>query len=309
MIRHITNGIGVIKIGLNESGSYFEFNNLQSIVWLGGGYGTTANYIRQLPYSEEYRKGIFNHVNHVTNENYINRPTEAINAIQPLFELLENGTYEITYSDSENRQFFLVEDDNSICSWNLYISKTSEYPDEHTAIIAYKKFRKTNAKSNESFCPSIVDFSTDGFHVGSAANLIATQPFDAIDEERVKFYENEIKTGKRPFAITIEKYCEIIDDVSDNSIASETFVLDGHHKLLAYQKLNIYPPILNIKSICSKEELFFDWEKLKLSLFQWEYEHLTKHEITMDIIKDDDVFKEKQNWLTKTMAYINKNRR
>lgn len=301
MIKSITNGLGVIKIGLSEKGSYFEFNSPKSIVWLGGGYGTTANYFRLLPYSEKHCEKISKQINHATCENYIGRPSEAINAIHPILELFENGVYEITYSDSENIQFFMDED--MVCHWSFYIPKTIEYSNERAAINAYKKFKRKNSKTKGYFCPGIVDFSTYGFHVGSGVNLIATQPLDVIEEERVKFYENEIISGKRPFAIIVEKYCQVLDNVHDKSLYSELFVLDGHHKLLAYRKLNIYPPILNIKSICNKEELFFDTEKVKLNLFQWQYEHLTNQKIAMD--RSDNFFKCLR---AKIIKYFNKNR-
>lgn len=58
---------------------------------------------------------------------------------------------------------------------------------------------------------------------------------------------------------------------------SANFVLDGHHKLLAYQELKIYPPILSITSLAYKmEDLTFDFNELKSVIFPWQFEHLCK---------------------------------
>ena len=52
---------------------------------------------------------------------------------------------------------------------------------------------------------------------------------------------------------------------------SSYFILDGHHKLLAYQKLGIYPSMALITHLpASAEEIEFDTEKLSTLLYPWQ---------------------------------------
>ena len=59
---------------------------------------------------------------------------------------------------------------------------------------------------------------------------------------------------------------------------SSYFIIDGHHKLLAYQKLGIYPAIALITYLPALvEELEFDAEKLSTLLYPWQTENLLKN--------------------------------
>ncbi len=47
-----------------------------------------------------------------------------------------------------------------------------------------------------------------------------TQPSDLLNKERVKYYEEQIRKGRRPAALAIASY-------------EELFIIDGHHKVRA----------------------------------------------------------------------------
>jgi hypothetical protein len=55
-------------------------------------------------------------------------------------------------------------------------------------------------------------------------NIYCTQPSDLLSAERIKFYEDQIRQGKRPAVLAI------IGDY-------DYFVIDGHHKIKAYYNL------------------------------------------------------------------------
>lgn len=69
--------------------------------------------------------------------------------------------------------------------------------------------------------------------------LFTTQPHTLLKAEIVNFYGAKIEVGERPALISIS---------AKNHVAR--FVLDGHHKLFAYQALGIAPHFLHIE--CEK---------------------------------------------------------
>lgn len=71
--------------------------------------------------------------------------------------------------------------------------------------------------------------------------FVRTQPADDLDRETIDGYENQISVGGRPLVVTVsveDGWCE--------------FVIDGHHKLEAYNNLKIAPNVLNITKPKSK---------------------------------------------------------
>ncbi len=69
-----------------------------------------------------------------------------------------------------------------------------------------------------------------------APTLVMTQPSTDLDEDTVVEYECAIRDGQRPLVLTTSVeggWCE--------------FVLDGHHKLKAYESLDVPVNILNIE--------------------------------------------------------------
>jgi hypothetical protein len=80
------------------------------------------------------------------------------------------------------------------------------------------------------------DFKEDiGWFYPLYPSVIATRPKRFLNHERIKFYEASLTRGQRPIVITasvIEGYAR--------------FVIDGHHKLQAYENLNIAPRVLQI---------------------------------------------------------------
>lgn len=87
-------------------------------------------------------------------------------------------------------------------------------------------------------------------------NFVFTQYVDKLDRDRVEYYKNLIKQGCRPKAIVFSSYFEengIYDngETWQSSHNSPLFILDGHHKMLAYHETEISPEFIHI----SKNEI------------------------------------------------------
>ena len=66
-------------------------------------------------------------------------------------------------------------------------------------------------------------------------NLVGTQPRASLNEGRVDYYREQIRGGLRPIVLTASAeraWCE--------------FVIDGHHKLAAYNREQVRPAVLGI---------------------------------------------------------------
>lgn len=66
-------------------------------------------------------------------------------------------------------------------------------------------------------------------------NLVCTQAREALNEGRVAFFREQIRAGRRPLVMTASAeraWCE--------------FVIDGHHKLAAYNQEKVRPSVLGI---------------------------------------------------------------
>lgn len=72
--------------------------------------------------------------------------------------------------------------------------------------------------------------------------LLFTQPFYKMSQEKIEYYERVIAKGARPKVLLLEAPYSDNTDIKNKRaylINSPFFVLDGHHKAVAYRNLNI----------------------------------------------------------------------
>ncbi len=84
-------------------------------------------------------------------------------------------------------------------------------------------------------CGPNADRELLGYYPADVRNLICTQTRESLDEERVAFYQEQLRAKRRPIVLTAsaeEAWCE--------------FVIDGHHKLAAYNRARVRPAVLGI---------------------------------------------------------------
>lgn len=206
-------GTGAIQLKISSLGSMLTFDRPLSFAWYDGG-GSVGKVFSVLPYSKSYRESVVTAINELTQTS--DHSFELIvETLMPLLQLLESGEYQLSFEQDFKNPFGGIE-------WGL-----------------------------------AGDLSTKGGYydgLGEYETFVFTEPLDAVDPERVKYYEERISQGVRPFAIIY--YSEIVQSsisVSGrNYIAtheSSPFILDGHHKLIAYKNCKQLPPLLRIQKI------------------------------------------------------------
>lgn len=170
-------------------------------------------------------------------------------------ELLETGEYE--FELWENKETSLL------YNTNLYNSNETLYK-WHKQIIGEHRVAEP--------------YSLNGFYP-YGRQLMFTQPFESINPKRVKHYEDLIKNGERPLAISIRVKRGPEDEESyQNSDENTTkYILDGHHKLVAYQNLKINPSYIVINRILREDSNKPDESALPLLksyLFHYQIENI-----------------------------------
>lgn len=89
------------------------------------------------------------------------------------------------------------------------------------------------------------DFALNFYHWSEGEVYLGTRPESTFNPERIAYYEQQLLQGKRPKALVYTVY------LSHHQYGyPHYYILDGHHKLQAYQKLNIAPELV---CICGEE--------------------------------------------------------
>lgn len=225
----ITEGLNNIYIANYNSGEYLCCKTPVCIKWLEY---DASGYLIVLPYDKTYRESIFTQLREKLYQDFTNSDKELYSVLQPLLKQLSNGKYYFKFYNENN-------EDNPI---NLSNVETSWFysVDEIENFIA-KPYTDPTGRSTIFYSDSIQEPYD---YINSWDEVVATIPSQSLTKERIKFFEDEIKNGKRPFAILLYR-----EDTN--------FVLDGHHKLRAYYNLGIVPPLVVISAPDSSKQIEF----------------------------------------------------
>ena len=299
----IENGTDICSIGLSDIGSYIRFNYPLTIVW-NDCRGSVGKYFCVLPYNEEYRTTVQNRVNENLNLDFTENIASLYNILTPLFPLFKNGKYILQFYNNKNKEFFEYKSSHDKFEKSRYYDLEVVFPSEITNINStseviknHKQFLKEIKKSKEFYPSNLLDYSTDGIYPGFDS-LYATQPMDNIDQSRVEYFKTKIRGGERPFAIIFNAYFDEKDYVSSN------FILDGHHKLIAYEKLGIYPPLATITYRPENmNDVEFDVGKLAETLYPWQIKHIMEHWYDKNFLDESAA----QDGLAKSKSLIKQN--
>jgi len=270
----IKNGQGLLYIGYHEDGvSYLYFKRPLSVEWYDHG-GSIAQYTVLLPYSKEYREQFLNRYREDVHKDYSTDIESLHTLLSPLWSLFENGFYELEYHTIPYN------------CWDIHYAYDVHIADEDRKKEEYQSYRNERQKRNWQYS-SFFDYTTSIFYPFDDFNFFATESKTKLNEERIKYFEERIKKGERPFALVYRAFYTIFDEYSNE------YVLDGHHKLEAYKNLKIPPAvaiitqnyILDIEDFWDDndnliEEKFishlgnFDLKVLKESLYPWQFDNI-----------------------------------
>lgn len=137
---------------------------------------------------------------------------------------------------------------------------------------------------------------TPSFYFDNEENYFHTEPKENISQERVDYYYNLIQSGIKPKVIIFQSNIEYLDE------ESSVFILDGHHKIKAYQKAGIDICALRITKIEDKvfltSELYVYAENM---LMKEEYYHFFTNSLRSYIFPDQNATTRVDEYLINTI--------
>lgn len=276
---HITEGLGKISIRLSEIGSYFYFKRPLTVVWHDC-RGSVGKYLCLLPYDSDILGQIKRNIQEGLLDDYTNKDKELKELLNPLLLILSNGEYSLNYYSNQKGQIFQYTSSSDNYStihqsqWYVLFSEPQLLTAQESKIKEYEIFVFERKEKNQCV-PDILEFTTTGFYDVPDISFIATQPKSEIDQNRVKYFEDLIRRGKRPFAIIFN--CKF-ESYTDYSMQSDNYILDGHHKLLAYKNLGITPSIVEVTHYAkTREEIKFNIVELIDVLYPWQINHILEN--------------------------------
>lgn len=271
----IKNGTDICSIGMSNVGSYIRFNEPLTMVWHDC-QGSVGKYFCALPYNEEYRMTMRNNINDNLNNDFTDDIEALYQTLEPLFPIFRNGDYSLSFYANKEKEFFQYYASFDHCT-NIHFNDLEILFAHQPTVLSnaenikneHQEYLKENKISKNHYQVNILEYSTSWIYDG-LESFFATQPKENIDQDRVKYFEEKIKNGERPFCI--------IFTASSSFARAAYYILDGHHKLLAYQNLNIYPPLALITHLPNNtNETEFNIKQLKDFLFPWQIKHISGH--------------------------------
>ncbi len=269
-IVEVSDGKSILELKLNELGSYLKCRKPLAINWFDC-QGSIAQFYAIFSYCQEYKETIQEHLRASLNSgNFVFE--DEFNEIIKLLSLFENGKYNISF---EPNYKFEISD-----RWNWDLAKNYKLYTSNAVIRDESQTYHSDDKAN-------LNFLSESYHDGYCEYFIFTQPSEVLDKKRIEFYQERINQGMRPLAIIYSGYSETKGTYADGSNWRRTyrtgnFILDGHHKLIAYRNLDKAPALLRIEKIYKSDgELNFsekDFETdLKTKLLKCQVKHFSEN--------------------------------
>ena len=185
-----------------------------------------------------------------------------VEAFGSILQLLSPGNYQLFYYDVSYTWF--LEWDNT--EHKIYCAPHLDNC-AMQAVLKEQANQVLNSKEAITFhcsrpdCDNIwrIDFSyllTNPYPMDEQV-FLATRHYKSLDEDRVEFFVKQIESGKRPVPILLSHQFSSTQPLEKSGPLDfenyRSFVLDGHHKLTAYNRAGVPPRILWIVK-------YGDWE-------------------------------------------------
>jgi hypothetical protein len=266
----ITNGSGHISVGVSDIGSYLRYDTPLTVVWYDC-HGSISKYFCLLPYNRQYRDALEQRITDNLSNNFSGKEATLYTILEPLFSLFANGRYSLRFYNSNEFFRYQSSSDNYTADHyfplELYFTEVTDVKRIEQVKEAHKVYLESIKGNEKYYPPDLLTYTTDNVYDSYSA-FYASEPQAIIDEQRVQFFKEKIGNGERPFPIIIN---------AENSVndSSAFYVLDGHHKLLAYQQLGVSPPVALITRLYKQDtDVDFDLELLSKVLYPWQVRHI-----------------------------------
>lgn len=227
----IENSNDIIRIRFDGFLSCLFIKNPRAVDWPDHD-GSVARYFACLPFNKWDRE-------------LQNEIESRVSKVQSINELIDSGFLDLLETGEYEFEIYKEQPTSLIYNTNLYNSNetihwwTKEQLGDHRVAKPY-------------FLNSFYPYGLQ---------LMFTQPFESLNPERIRYYEEEIRRGERPIAIAIRVMIDkqgSLNSYQDTSYNSTKYILDGHHKLVAYKNLDTKPTYILINRISNGTKYEYD---------------------------------------------------
>jgi len=261
-------GEGILRIRNFDIGDMLLSKVAETIAWYDC-HGSVGKYVCQLNNLKSLNKQILtNQLRETLNSGSDIKLRNFLETDSDFLRIFPNGQLEVTIYDpneypiNEPGFYFKFKE------WDIVYPKKLIKADENLIAHNFLQYFEDRVLNHNWVAVDIVDYSSSGFYDGRYCYFIATQQESDLDSNRIKHYETLIQEGKRP-------YCVVFNNSTNDS--NNNYLIDGHHKLKAYQNLNANPRVLEITQCYNKEDAEL-WEEtceiLDGSLYKWQLLHI-----------------------------------
>lgn len=104
---------------------------------------------------------------------------------------------------------------------------------------------------------------TYNYYPSADRNFLFSQDAKSLDRDRINHFKILIEKGERPIAL-IYSHLYLLEKgfnwkfLYNNNIWSDEFIIDGHHKMVAYDELRVSPNYFHIRKILKSSDLDFN---------------------------------------------------
>lgn len=272
MERHVSidndKGLGILKIVPFELGDYLKTEKPNVVSWYDC-HGSVGKYVSLLDEPNNVKTQITSVLRGALNSGIELDLSSIIKELKSFCTVFSAGKVHInTYKEADYSSNEPNSEYRRYRKWSIACPRRIEKANEEKERERYTEY--FNEKINEiGWIPgSIVDFTTSGFYDAFESHFIFTQTKESLNQNVIKEYQKLILEGKRPYCIIYNS------EISDND---NNYVIDGHHKLMAYHNLKIRPYILEFTQISEVQETKFNVDRLDDDLFGLLYTWQLKH--------------------------------
>ncbi len=263
------NGLGLLQIKRFEIGDYLYSDKLHVIAWSDcqGSVGKYVSLINETAEAKERIASILTEKLNAGNEIDLSAVSDELESFCTIFP---KGKLQICkYKESDYSPDKPANAQLKFHDWSIVTPSRTDKRKEEEEEDRFLNYFEEKLNTIGWVPGNIIDVTTTGFYDAFECCLIFTQNAEDLNVETIRRYESEIKRGKRPYCVI---YNSAISDRDNN------YVLDGHHKLMAYHNLKIRPSILEITQVTEENSGPVDADRLGAdifdSLYTWQLKHI-----------------------------------
>ena len=281
------NGQGLLKIIPFELGDYLRSEKPNVVTWYNC-RGSAGKYVSLLDNTNIDKTKITNRLREVLNSGNELNLSEVVSELEAFCAIFPKGTIHI---NQYNTSDFEGSDPNKkylkYRKWYLIFPIKLQKNKEKREYERYKKYFQKGMDKRGQVMSNIVAFTTPSFYDGYDSNLVFTQNAKSLNPEVIKQYESLIQQGQRP-------YCLVYN--SEYSDSDNNYVIDGHHKLMAYHHLNIRPNIVEITQLNEANPPTADLYPLSIDLFDsmytWQLKHIFDNSLVNNLVLKTSILRQ-----------------